>query len=94
MTQEAVKQTVLIDNARVLVSELRFAPGAATGHHRHGNDYLVVPITGGRLLIRDGRGESHRELALGAPYFMEAGVEHDVSNDTNQEVAFIEIALR
>ena len=39
--------TVQIDNARVIVTEWRFAPGAETGWHRHAHDYVVVPTTGG-----------------------------------------------
>ena len=34
--------TVFIDNERVRVTEWRFAPGAATGWHRHEYDYVVV----------------------------------------------------
>ena len=94
MAKEEVKQAVLVDNARVRVSELRFAPGAATGHHRHANDYVVVPITAGRLLITDSHGERHRDLATGVPYFREAGVEHDVINDSDHEVSFIKIELK
>src|SRR5262245_50559735 len=41
--------TVQIDNELVRVTEWRFAPGAATGHHRHEMDYVVVPLTTGRL---------------------------------------------
>jgi len=34
--------TVKVDNARVRVTEWRFAPGAHTGHHRHEYAYVVV----------------------------------------------------
>ena len=37
--------TVQIDNERVIVTEWRFAPGAETGWHTHGHDYVVVPTT-------------------------------------------------
>ena len=40
----AAKPTVFIDNERVRVTEWRFAPGAATGWHRHEYDYVVVPM--------------------------------------------------
>ncbi len=35
---------VFIDNERVRVTERRFAPGAATGWHRHQFDYVAVPL--------------------------------------------------
>jgi quercetin dioxygenase-like cupin family protein len=41
--------TLLIDNERVRVTEWRFAPGAATGWHRHDLDYVVVPMADGVL---------------------------------------------
>ena len=40
---------MFIDNERVRVSEWRFAPGAATGWHRHEMDYVVVPMVDGEL---------------------------------------------
>ncbi len=89
-----VQQTVLVDNDKVRVSELRFASGAATGHHRHEHDYVVVPLTAGRLLSVDAAGESHRDLTPGGVYFREAGVEHNVSNAAAAEVVFIEIELK
>ena len=39
--------TVQIDNERVRVTEWRFAPGEATGWHRHAHDYVVVPLATG-----------------------------------------------
>ena len=46
MSSQAVG-TTQIDNERSRVTEWRFAPGAATGFHRHEYDYVIVP---GRLL--------------------------------------------
>jgi quercetin dioxygenase-like cupin family protein len=86
--------TVTIDNARVRVTEWRFAPGAATGHHRHELPYVVVPMTTGRLAIVAGDTRTTAELVAGAPYFREAGVEHDVVNASGGEFVFIEIELK
>ena len=36
--------TVQVDNERVRITEWRFAPGAETGEHVHGMDYVVVPV--------------------------------------------------
>lgn len=49
--------TVQVDNAEVIVTEWRFAPGAETGRHRHGYDYVVVPMTDGTLLLETPEGE-------------------------------------
>jgi beta-alanine degradation protein BauB len=88
------KATVFIDNERVIVTEYRFAPGAATGWHRHAHDYVIVPLMDGKLKIVAAGGESISEMKAGAPYFRNAGVEHDVINANDSEYAFIEIELK
>lgn len=87
--------TVFIDNPRTRVTEWRFAPGAATGWHRHEMDYVVVPLLDGRLkIVGAGGAESHSELKEGVPYFRNAGVEHDVINANDYEFAFVEIEFK
>jgi len=91
---EAAKSTVFIDNDRVVVTEWRFAPGASTGWHRHGHDYVVVPLMDGKLRLVTKEGESVAEMKGGVPYFRGEGVEHDVVNANDGEYAFIEIELK
>ncbi len=86
--------TVRIDNARVRVTEWRFAPGAATGWHRHELDYVVVPATTGRLRLETREGERMAELTAGVPYFRTRGVEHDVVNANDFELVFIEVEIK
>jgi quercetin dioxygenase-like cupin family protein len=86
--------TVKIDNERVRVTEWRFAPGAATGFHRHEWAYVVVPMTTGRLAATGPAGDSVNELVAGQPYYRPAGVEHDVRNANAHEFVFIEIELK
>ncbi len=94
MPSQAVP-TVLIDNDRTRVTEWRFAPGAATGWHRHEYDYVVVPIMDGTLKIVDAEGQANfAELKLGVPYFREEGVEHDVISANDHEFAFIETEFK
>lgn len=87
--------TVFVDNDRVRVTEWRFAPGAATGWHRHEYDYIVTPLTTGRLkLVGPGGAVTYGELTVGKPYYRQAGVEHDVINDNPYEFAFIEVEVK
>ncbi|MEZ5852621.1 MAG: cupin domain-containing protein [Hyphomicrobiaceae bacterium] len=87
--------TVFVDNARAIVTEWRFAPGAETGWHRHGHDYVVVPMTTGQLLIEGPGGTSQTaDLAVGRPYARNEGVEHNVVNNSQHEIVFIEIEMR
>jgi hypothetical protein len=74
---------VQIDNERVRVIEWRFAAGAATGWHRHEHEYVVVPLTTGRLLLEEPGGTSrHAELLTGVSYFRAAGVSTTWSTTT------------
>lgn len=91
----AATPTQFIDNDRTRVTEWRFAPGAATGWHRHDYDYVVVPLMDGRLKLIDGDGNAtFADLQSGVPYYREAGVEHDVINDNAFEFAFMEVEMK
>ena len=90
----SAKATVFIDNDRVVVTEWRFAPGASTGWHRHGHDYVVVPLMDGKVKLLTKDGEALAEMKKGVPYFRSEGVEHDVINANDSEYAFIEIELK
>jgi quercetin dioxygenase-like cupin family protein len=94
MTDPQAVATVVVDNARVRVTEWRFAPGAHTGHHRHEYAYVVVPLTTGSLAATGPAGESTSAMRAGEPYYREAGVEHDVRNANAFDFAFIEIELK
>jgi quercetin dioxygenase-like cupin family protein len=86
--------TTQVENERFIVTEWRFAPGAHTGWHRHAHDYVIVPMTSGRLLLDTAGGETSAELTAGTAYARQAGVEHDVINDNGHEFVFIEIEAR
>ena len=94
MTRPAATPTVQIDNDRVKVTEWRFAPGAETGYHRHGMDYVVVPMTTGTLLLETPQGDIRAPLVAGISYTRLAGVEHNVVNAGEHEFVFVEIELR
>lgn len=86
--------TVRIDEPHVRVIEYRFAPGAETGWHRHGHDYVVVPLLDGQLRLEQPDGSSRiAELLAHQPYARAAGVEHNVVNANAFEFAFLEIEL-
>ena len=79
----AAKSDVQVDTPEVRVTEWRLAPGSATGHHTHGMDYVIVPVTAGEMTIVAPNGErSKAQLGVGKSYFRKAGVEHDVLNET------------
>ena len=82
-------------NEGVKVTKYVFAPGATTGWHRHARDYVIVPLTSGKLKLTNGAGESVvAELVQGQSYFRKAGVEHDVENANDFEFAFVEVEIK
>lgn len=86
--------TVQIDDDRTIVTEWRFAPGAETGWHRHGLDYIVVPMTTGRLLAETADGDTAVSLTRGVSYARPEGVEHNIVNINDFEFVFVEIELK
>tara|TARA_B100000405_G_scaffold292947_1_gene244803 strand:- start:157 stop:441 length:285 start_codon:yes stop_codon:yes gene_type:complete len=94
MARPAAVGTLQVDNERVIVTEWRFAPGAETGWHRHGYDYVVVPQTTGQLLLETRDGEVRADLTAGISYYRGEGVEHNVVNANDYEFVFVEIEVR
>ena len=86
--------SVRIDDGRVKATEWSFVPGAETGWHVHEFDYVIVPLTDGRLLLEEpGSTARKAELTHGIPYARKAGVEHNVVNDGAGEMRFLEIEI-
>ena len=83
-----------VDNEQVIVTEWRFAPGAETGHHVHGHDYVVVPLTTGTLRLVEPTGTRDVQLTAGVSYARQAGVAHNVINANDYPFSFIEIEVK
>ena len=94
MARPSAVPTVQIDTDRLRVTEWRFAPGAATGWHRHGCDYVVVPMTTGVLRLIEPDGTRDAQLTAGLSYCRPAGVNHNVINVNDFEFRFLEIELK
>ncbi|MEM7745675.1 MAG: cupin domain-containing protein [Pseudomonadota bacterium] len=83
---------VHVDNDHTRVTEWRFAPGAATGWHRHELPYVITPVTDGQVRIKGpGGAETTAEMVAGQSYYRDAGVEHDVINAGPGELRFVEV---
>ncbi len=93
--RQAAIGTVKCEDDNMRVTEWRFAPGAATGWHRHAYDYVVVPLMDGKLGLENAQGgQATADLLRGVPYHRGSGVEHDVININETEFAFLEIELK
>ena len=91
---ERAESAVLIDTDRVRVTAWTFAPGQATGMHRHEFDYVVVPVSGGTFTVTAADGTTQLSQHAGQAYARQAGVEHDVANSGQQDAMFVEVELK
>ena len=87
--------TQMIDDARVRVTRFDFAPGAETGWHRHGYDYVITAVTDCHMLLEEPGGTARRVLVpAGTAYRRTEGVEHNVVNDGAAPMSFVEVELK
>ena len=95
MQRRQAKANVQIDNERIRVTEYSFNDNEETGFHVHQWDYIVVPQTNGQLLLIDDKGEETTAALLrGQSYYRRAGVSHNVINDGDEKLVFIEIEIK
>lgn len=93
--REACTATVLVDDDRVRVTRFTFSPGAETGWHRHGHDYVITAVTDCHMLLEEPGGGSQRVLVpAGTAYRRAEGVEHNVINDGLAAMSFVEVELK
>ena len=90
----AAVPTVQHDDGDVRITRWDFAPGAATGQHRHEWPYVVVMLTDAIIRVDGGLGATETHLPAGHAYHRPAGIDHDVMNGADQPMAFIEIEFK
>lgn len=87
--------TQMIDDARVRVTRFDFVPGAETGWHRHGFDYVITTLTDCHMLLEEpGGGTRVVTVPAGTAYRRAEGVEHNVVNAGDGLMSFVEVELK
>lgn len=95
MTRPQAEATRSIDDALVRVTRYDFAPGAETGWHEHGFDYVITTLTDCTMLLEEPDGESRIvEVPAGTSYRRDRGVRHNVINGGAAAMAFVEVELK
>ena len=95
MQRKKANANIQIDNERIRVTEYSFNDNEETGFHVHQCDYIVVPQTNGELLLIDDKGaKTTATLLKGQSYYREAGVSHNVINNGNEKLVFIEVEIK
>ncbi|MCP5072571.1 MAG: cupin domain-containing protein [Rhodobacteraceae bacterium] len=85
----------LIDDDRVRVTRFEFEPGAETGWHVHGFDYVITAVTDCSMLLEEPGGETREVfVTAGESYRRNCGVEHNVVNNGSAPMAFVEVELK
>ena len=87
--------TEKINNNNVKVTQIILKPKEDTGFHHHTMNYVIIPITSGKLkLIDENNKETFTKLMQGEPYYREKGVKHNVINIDNKTITFIEVEIK
>ncbi|MEL6279526.1 MAG: cupin domain-containing protein [Pseudomonadota bacterium] len=95
MSREQAVATQMIDDDRVRVTRFDFAPGAETGWHRHGFDYVITAVTDCEMLLEEPGGETRSvHVPAGTSYRRNEGVEHNVVNAGAAPMSFVEVELK
>lgn len=81
------------DDGVVRVTRWTFPPGSETGAHVHAFDYVVVPVTDGVLTIETDDSSAAVPITIGVSYQRGKGVAHNVANDGDTTIAFVEVEL-
>lgn len=90
----SAKAVLHLDDDRFKVTEWQFEPGAETGWHRHGHDYVIVPLTDGTLGLDLPQSQTMTaHLSRHIPYSRREGVEHNVTNAGTEYLAFLEVEV-
>ncbi|TYB90992.1 cupin domain-containing protein [Oceaniovalibus sp. ACAM 378] len=91
----AAVATQLVDDDLVRITRFDFAPGAETGWHRHGMDYVITTLTECVMILEEPGGTSRTvTIAPGIAYRRAEGVEHNVINGGTAPMSFIEVEIK
>ncbi len=94
MSRTAAISEAQRDDEALRVTFWQFPPGSETGWHRHEVPYMVVPVMGGTLTVEDSAGSRASPIEAGGSYSRPAGVEHNIANDTEAAISFVEIEFK
>ncbi len=95
MPSKSAKSKVLIDNDRFRLTLWSFEAGQETGLQTHEMDYVVMPQTPGAVKLQHPDGsESSAVMLPETPYYHEAGVHHNVINNSDKPLSYLEMEFK
>ena len=95
MTRPQATATLLFENERLRSTRFDFAPGAETGWHVHGLDYVITTLTPCAMLVEQPGGATlDARFEAGECYGRARGTEHNVVNAGEAAMSFVELELK
>lgn len=95
MARPQATATLLFEDERLRSTRFDFAPGAETGWHVHGLDYVITTLTPCAMLVEQPDGTSlDAAYAAGESYHRTKGAEHNVVNAGDAPMSFVELELK
>ncbi|MBD1545786.1 cupin domain-containing protein [Roseibium aggregatum] len=94
MTRPQATSELLLEDESVRVTRFDFAPGAETGWHKHQMDYVITAVTDCPMLLEEPGGSRESMVPAGMAYKRAIGVEHNVINNGDKPMSFVEIELK
>ena len=86
---------MLLEDDRTRVTRFEFQPDQETGWHEHEYDYVITAITDCNMKIENPDGvDTLVSVAAGDSYRRNAGVKHNVINNSKIPMSFVEIELK
>lgn len=88
------RATTMVEDEKVCVTRFDFNPGDQTGWHIHGHDYVIITLTECSMMLEEPGGVTREvEFAMNDVYSRPKGVEHNVVNNGDKPMAFIEVEI-
>lgn len=89
------KSKMLVEDDRTRVTRFEFQPNQETGWHEHEYDYVITAITDCDMKIENPDGvDTLVSVLAGDAYRRNAGVKHNVINNSKIPMSFVEIELK
>ena len=86
---------MLVDDERTRVTRFVFQPDQETGWHEHEYDYVITAVTDCDMKIENPDGEETSVFVkAGDAYRRNTGVKHNVINNGQLPMTFVEIELK
>ena len=94
MKRAKAEASLLIEDDKVRVTRFDFEAGSETGWHKHEFDYVITAVSDCNMLLEEIWTKREVLVPAGTAYRRSEGVEHNVINNSNYPMSFVEVELK